>query len=490
MQALNSLPSECEVIVVGGGGSGLAAAVSAAENGARVVLLEKNPELGGSTRWSVGSVTASGTPHQRRAGIADTTEAHFEDLGKMDGALVDRDNPILRRLLTENVPATFAWLRSMGVEFHGPMEEPPHRVARMHIVLPNSKAYIYHLSRRARRLGVDIRPSAHVKRILVEGRRASGVEIEGSSGTQVIRAKRAIVVAGGDYSGNAVMKAELIDPLLGAVPAVNPTATGDCQRMIEQIGGKIVNGDLALGPVLRFVRPLRRKLYAHIPPHRLLTMAMRFAMTHAPGGLIRPFIMNFMTTVLAPEMGLFRDGAVLIGSRGERLSFEDTTPGKALAATADNRGFILLGEELAARYAAWPHFVSTAPGVAYAYLPDYRRTRPDLCHHGADAAALAAALGADAATLGETIAKAGLKGPYHALGPLQALVVYTDGGVMVSEQLEILHADGVPFTGLFAAGSTGQGGLLLEGHGHHLGWAFTSGRLAGRRAALQQLEML
>jgi flavin-dependent dehydrogenase len=32
-------------------------------------------------------------------------------------------------------------------------------------------------------------------------------------------------------------------------------------------------------------------------------------------------------------------------------------------------------------------------------------------------------------------------------------------------------------------GSTGQGGLLLKGHGHHLGWAFASGRRAGRNAA-------
>jgi hypothetical protein len=37
--------------------------------------------------------------------------------------------------------------------------------------------------------------------------------------------------------------------------------------------------------------------------------------------------------------------------------------------------------------------------------------------------------------------------------------------------------------GLYAAGSNGQGGVLLEGHGHHLGWAFISGRIAGRNAA-------
>jgi fumarate reductase flavoprotein subunit len=36
---------------------------------------------------------------------------------------------------------------------------------------------------------------------------------------------------------------------------------------------------------------------------------------------------------------------------------------------------------------------------------------------------------------------------------------------------------------LRAAGSTGQGGLLLKGHGHHLAWAFASGRRAGRFAA-------
>jgi fumarate reductase flavoprotein subunit len=483
---LTDFPESADVIVVGGGGSGLAAAVSAAENGACVLLLEKNPELGGSTRWSVGSVTSSGTPHQRRAGISDTTEAHFEDLGKMDGPLVERDNPVLRRLLTTNVPDTFAWLRGMGVEFQGPMEEPPHRVARMHIVLPNSKAYIYHLSRRARRLGVDIRVSAPVTRILVEDGQATGVAVEGSTGQKEIRARKAVIVAGGDYSGNSIMKAKLVDPLLGAVPAVNPTATGDCQRMVEQVGGRIVNGDLALGPVLRFVRPPRRMFYEHIPPYRLLTKGMRFAMSHFPDRLIRPFVMGFMTTVLAPEMGLFRDGALLVGGRGERLSFEGTTAGRAIAATPDNRGFILFDDRLAARYSAWPHFVSTAPGVAYAYLPDYRRTRPDLCHDGDDAGSLARKIGADEAVMAETIRSAGLSGPLHALGPLQALVVYTDGGVMVSERLEVLRTDGSPIRGLYAAGSTGQGGLLLEGHGHHLGWAFTSGRLAGRAAASSQ----
>ena len=54
---------------------------------------------------------------------------------------------------------------------------------------------------------------------------------------------------------------------------------------------------------------------------------------------------------------------------------------------------------------------------------------------------------------------------------------------MVDEQHRVLDARGVPIDGLRAAGSTGQGGLLLKGHGHHLAWAFASGRRAGRFAA-------
>ena len=47
----------------------------------------------------------------------------------------------------------------------------------------------------------------------------------------------------------------------------------------------------------------------------------------------------------------------------------------------------------------------------------------------------------------------------------------------------IFDGDDRPIPGLYAAGSAGRGGALLPGHGHSLGWAFTSGRIAGRNAA-------
>ncbi|MSO68103.1 MAG: FAD-dependent oxidoreductase [Pseudolabrys sp.] len=99
-----------DVIVVGGGGSGLAAAIEARALGRDVVLIEKNPQLGGSTAWSVGSVTASGTPHQARKGIQDSTQEHWRDMAGFNGDLDARDNPGLRRVLADEMPETFRWL--------------------------------------------------------------------------------------------------------------------------------------------------------------------------------------------------------------------------------------------------------------------------------------------------------------------------------------------------------------------------------------------
>ncbi len=148
---------EVDVIVVGGGGSGLAAAIEARALGRDVLLLEKNDQLGGSTAWSVGSVTASGTPHQARQGIQDSAEEHWRDMAGFNGDLDPRDNAGLRRVLADAMPDTFRWLLAHGVRFYGPMPEPPHSKPRMHNVLPNSRSFITHLEKSARRAGVDIK---------------------------------------------------------------------------------------------------------------------------------------------------------------------------------------------------------------------------------------------------------------------------------------------------------------------------------------------
>lgn len=479
MEWSRHLSETFDVIVVGGGGSGLAAAIEARAAGARVLLLEKNAKLGGSTAWSIGSVTSTGTPHQQRRGIADNPADHWADMPGFAGDLAARDNDALRRILCDEIPATFRWLLDSGIRFMGPMPEPPHRRPRMHNVLPNSRSYIYHLERRARRAGVDIRTGVRVSRIEFRDGKVAGVDGFG--------ARKALILATGDFTSSAELKARFMGPQEAKVEGVNPTATGDGQRMAEALGARILNGELALGPELRFIAPARETLARRLPPWRVLAAFMEWSMEHLPASILRPFVMQFLTTALAPSPALFEQGALLVERSGARFGDELDRPAWRVPDQPGGVAYIVLDQALAQQFSAWPHFISTAPGVAYAYLPDYRRNRRDVFAEAPTLAALAGRTGMDAGKLQASVAAAPRRrfagGPFIALGPVRSVFVHSEGGLAVDERHRVLGRDERPIPGLYAAGSTGQGGLLLKGHGHHLAWAFVSGRRAGRFAA-------
>jgi fumarate reductase flavoprotein subunit len=63
------------------------------------------------------------------------------------------------------------------------------------------------------------------------------------------------------------------------------------------------------------------------------------------------------------------------------------------------------------------------------------------------------------------------------------MLTTTEGALSVDEKCQVLDSKGSVLTGLYAVGCMGQGGMLLRGHGLHLAWAFTSGRVAGNMAA-------
>lgn len=469
-----------DVIVVGGGGSGLAAAIEARVVGAQVVLLEKNGKLGGSTAWSIGSITATGTPHQIKRGISDRPQDHYADMPLFAGELAGRDNDELRRILCDEVPDAFRWLISLGVRFYGPMPEPPHKQPRMHNVLPNSLSYIYHLGRHATKVGVDVRLGVRATSLLAEGGRVTGVACGDG---RCFHARRAVILAAGDFTNDPDLKARYMGAQQAKVEGVNATATGDGQKLALALGAQIVNGDLALGPEIRFIAPVRTTLVRRLPPWRGLARAMEWAMGHVPQALLRPFIMGFLTTALAPTQSLFEHGALLVNKEGKRFCDERDRPALALADQPDKFGYILIDGRLAQQFSAWPHFVSTAPGIAYAYVPDYRRNRADVYTEAASLTELAGKLQMPAQALQTAVGERTGEPPFIALGPVKSVFVHNEGGLAVDTRHRVLDAQGEPIRGLYAAGSTGQGGLLLKGHGHHLAWAFVSGRRAGRIAA-------
>lgn len=475
-----------DVVVVGAGGSGLAAAIEARATGASVVLIEKNDAPGGSTSWSIGSVTATGTVYQQQRGIVDSPADHWADMPGFAGDLDARDNAALRRVLCDEIPDTFQWLLDSGIRFMGPMPEPPHRQPRMHNVLPNSRSFIYHLERRARRAGVDLRCGAKVTALVRDGERVTGVDVQVGRESTRFLARGGLVLAAGDFTNGPEYKARFMGPQEALVEGVNPTATGDGQRLGEAAGARIVNGDLALGPELRFIAPAKETLVRRLPPWRALASFMAWSLDHLPAALLRPFMMKFLTTALAPSTTLFEAGALLVNQRGERFGDECDRPAWRVPEQPGKQAWIVIDRQLGQQFSAWPHFVSTAPGIAYAYIPDYLKNRPDVSAQAPSLEALARKLGMDPAALVRSAQQGRLplgEGPYIALGPVRSVFVHSEGGLMVDLQHRVVDSADRPIPGLYAAGSTGQGGLLLKGHGHHLAWAFVSGRRAGRFAA-------
>jgi len=489
-----------DVVVVGGGGAGLAAAIEARRLGRDVVLIEKNPTLGGSTGWSIGSVTATATPHQIANGIKDGPDSHYEDMPGFAGPLHARENNALRRILCDEMPETFGWLLAHGIRFYGPMPEPPHRQPRMHNVLPNSRSYVYHLEQAARRAGVRIEIGQRVDRLISDSGQIVGV----ASGAQQWLARGGVILAAGDFTNSPELKRRYMGEREAKVEAVNPTATGDGQLLGLEAGGRVLNGDLALGPEIRFIPPATASLVRRLPPWTWLAEFMAWSLTSLPDVILRPFIMSFLTTALAPSPALFQNGAILINREGRRFAEELHQPAYAIPDQAEACAYILIDGRIARLFESWPNFISTAPGIAYAYLADYRRNRRDVYHAAQSLDELANRIGADASTLAATVAGHNhalaqetrsvrsnapprpplTEAPFVALGPVRAVFVHNEGGLAVDTRHRVIDANDRPIPGLYAAGATGQGGLLLKGHGHHLAWAFVSGRRAGRFAAL------
>jgi len=498
-------PDEFDVVVVGAGGIGLAAACSAAQQGARVLLLEKAQEPGGTTGIAVGSFTAAGTTIQRAAGYEDSPEQHAGDVAKFAAPSIEaHNNGPLRDYFLRHAAETIEWLRSMGMIFLGPSPEPPNRLPRMHNVVPNAKAYIARLSETfAQYEGCSLLCQAQVTQLLRDRDRVSGVVAQVRAVSETFRAARGVILAGGDYASNADLIAKYKGHRYRPIEGINPHADGSGHLLAESAGARLVNMEITYGPELRFVPQVHKPLEQRLPATGPLARLISVAASKLPDFLMRLIAKRLVVTWQHPEDSLFADGAILLNGEGKRFVNENQSPDRELAVAAqpDKLAYILLDARLAERYGEWPHFISTAPDIAYAYVRDYQRLRPDITRTGLNPADVARRGGLPGAQVQETVAafnryvegevpdafgRSGdqhplASGPFVLLGPLKAYFTTTEGGAAINEDLQVLDDHGRIIPGLYAVGQNGLGGMVLWGHGLHIAWAMTSGRLAGRK---------
>jgi fumarate reductase flavoprotein subunit len=350
-----------DIVVVGAGGAGLAAAITARQLGCSVALLESGAEVGGTTARSIGSITASGTRLQAAAGITDNVDDHFEDMAKFAGPRVNRDNLELRRLLVDHSAGSIDFLERLGVVFFGPMPEPPHRVPRMHNVLPSSRALVRLLAKRARRAGVEIFTETSATTLLRDGDGIGGVDASRAGRPARFAARRGVILTTGDFSGDFALRREHLAEELWGIDAANPESSGAGQRLGQEVGGAIVNADLVWGPEIRFIAPEGRNLVDRLPPSRAFARLVLWSLGHMPAAILRPFLMMFVTTNLAPNLALLEEGAILVNAEGRRFVEAGEDAAYAMARQPGKVAYFLADDRVAEKFSAWPHYISTAP---------------------------------------------------------------------------------------------------------------------------------
>ncbi|MBI4195065.1 MAG: flavocytochrome c [Betaproteobacteria bacterium] len=225
---------ETDVVIVGGGLAGYCAAHEAAQNGAEVLLLEKQQEIGGSTVLSGGFLAFAGTDLQRAAGIEDSNELLISDLRNAGGH--ENDERLLS-VYAEHQLDAYEWLKSAGTKFIGVQLSSAHSVPRAHATDP--RALMKLVSDRAQRAGrVKTLLGSAVERLVRSGHGApvSGVFATTQGRTQAIRARRGVVLAAGGFSRNAEMLKNFVPNQSRAVRYGGAGNTGDGIRMAWALG--------------------------------------------------------------------------------------------------------------------------------------------------------------------------------------------------------------------------------------------------------------
>lgn len=78
-----------DLVVLGSGAAGLTAAITAAEGGARVLVVEKGDKIGGTSAWSGGQIWIPCNPHMKAFGKEDSREKALSYLASMSNGLID-----------------------------------------------------------------------------------------------------------------------------------------------------------------------------------------------------------------------------------------------------------------------------------------------------------------------------------------------------------------------------------------------------------------
>ena len=488
---------DADVVVIGAGGAGMTAAMTAADAGQKVVILESQAMVGGNSARATGGMNAAKTVYQdenefdQAAGVEKTLATAAEkyadnetitalaktvseqwaayqanptgyfdsvELMELDTMVGGKgiNNPELVKTLCEGTADAIDWLDENGITLHNVSSFGGASVKRIHRpvnaegkTVSVGSYMIPLLQENCEKAGVKMMLDTTATEILTDANGAAvGVKATGASGETVTVNAKAVVLASGGFGANLDMVVKYKPELKGFMTTNAPGIQGQGIEMAQAIGAATVDMDQIQ---------------------------------------IHPTV-EANTAALITE-GLRGDGAILINEEGQRFIDEVGTRDVVSAAEIAQTGsysWLVVDQAMV-----------DASSVIQGYIKKgYTKT-------GATYEELAKELDVDPATFANTMetwngyveakndpdfgrtsfANPLNNGPYYAI-KVTAGVHHTMGGVTINSATEVLKEDGTVIPGLFAAGEV-TGGV----HGaNRLGGTAVAdfvvfGRIAGESAA-------
>ena len=486
-----------DIVIIGAGGAGMTAALTAAEKGADVIILESQAAVGGNSVRATGGMNAADTPAQdenefgESAGVektlktarttyadnvtitklAEEVEKQWADyqanpVGYFDSdELMELDtmiggkginDPELVETLCANSADAIDWLDEHGITLHNVSSFGGASVKRIHRpvnaegkTVSVGSYMIPLLQENCEKAGVKMMLDTTATEILTDANGAAvGVKATGASGETVTVNAKAVVLASGGFGANLDMVVKYKPELKGFMTTNAPGIQGQGIEMAEAIGAATVDMDQIQ---------------------------------------IHPTV-EANTAALITE-GLRGDGAILINEEGQRFIDEVGTRDVVSAAEIAQTGsysWLVVDQAMV-----------DASSVIQGYIKKgYTVT-------GATYEELGKAMGVDAAAFAETMEKWNgyveakndpdfgrtsfanplNTAPYYAV-KVTAGVHHTMGGLKINANTEVLNEKGEVIPGLFAAGEVTGGVHGANRLGGNAVADFTVfGRIAGAAAS-------
>jgi succinate dehydrogenase/fumarate reductase flavoprotein subunit len=442
------------VIVAGTGLAGLVAAISAQEDGARVLLCEKGVDIGGSTAMSGGYLWT------------------LPDV-QTYARIVPRGDPVLGRCLVEDFNTGAEWLRAHGVRLGNPITGLPFEPAATGFriepdtatgaVLPLVDAFCAGGGRILRGT-----PVLRVDR--VDNHHALSVVIGTSTGKKLVGCQ-SLVLATGGFQGDSELLARYIGRWSDRLALrANVHSVGDGYRLAQNFGAASSRGLSAF--------------YGHLMP--------------AAPALIEPAAYRSLAA-------FYSSHCILLNLDGERFTDEsrgDHFSAIALAHQPEATGFLVFDEECRVQHVIGTHVpdmpshdplraIRAALGVILE-----ASSLEQLVHllgaWGVNSNAAERTLTEYSRAMDPTQAdrlpvprrsnRHSLNQPPYLAIPVRVGITFTEGGILIDEDCRVLDRDHRPVPGLLAAGAD-VGNISNEGYAGGLAAALITGLRAGISAA-------